>query len=155
MKINLAKILHNKKIEYLLLLIIIIGSFGVRLWKIQNPIADWHSWRQVDTASVARIYVDEGIDLLRPRYYDISSIQTGYINEKGYRFVEFPLYNLVHTLAFEALPKIGFEVWGRLISVTSAIITLYLVYLIGKKAGGSMVGLGAAFFYGFYTGNLT
>ena len=72
---------------FVIVVLIILGAFFVRLYKISNPIADWHSWRQADTASVGRIYVERGIDILYPRYYDVSAIQTGYTNLAGWRFV--------------------------------------------------------------------
>ena len=34
----------NRKFELFLLLLILVGGFAVRLYKIDNPIADWHSW---------------------------------------------------------------------------------------------------------------
>jgi len=52
MNIKLNLFLKGKYFEYLLLSIILILGFTVRLYKIGNPIADWHSWRQADTASV-------------------------------------------------------------------------------------------------------
>ena len=55
-----------------LLLIILIGAFYARLYKFGAPVADWHSWRQVDTSAVSRTFVQEGFDLLRPRFPDLS-----------------------------------------------------------------------------------
>ncbi len=37
----------------LILAAIIILGLALRLYKIDNPIADWHSWRQADTTSGA------------------------------------------------------------------------------------------------------
>src|SRR3989344_6214454 len=113
----MTKIVALIKNQYLILLIIVLLAFAARLYKIDNPIADWHSWRQADTASVSRIYLDEGIDLLRPKYHDISSIQTGYQNPEGYRMVEFPIFNLIHVLLFKTFGRFSFEVWGRLTAV--------------------------------------
>ena len=63
-------------IEYILLSLMLIAGFTVRLYKVENPIADWHSWRQADTSSVSRNFAKDGINMLRPTYDDISSIQT-------------------------------------------------------------------------------
>jgi len=49
------------KNEYILISIILFFAFVTRLYKVNSPIADWHSWRQADTASVTKIYVEEGI----------------------------------------------------------------------------------------------
>lgn len=144
----------NPKWDYVLLLLILILGFGVRLYKINAPIADWHSWRQVDTAAVARYYVDNGIDILHPRYYDISSVQTGYFNKEGYRFVEFPIYSVLHAVFYQAIPAISFDAWGRLISIACALITGYALFLIGRKYIGRRGGLMAAFFYLFLPFNV-
>src|SRR3989344_4354827 len=82
-------------IEYILLSTVLVLGFMVRLYKINNPVADWHSWRQADTAAVTRNYVNDGMDLLLPKYDDISSIQSRIFNPQGYRMVEFPIYNAI------------------------------------------------------------
>jgi len=126
----------------------------VRLYKINSPIADWHSWRQADTASVSRIYAEHGINLLLPRYHDVSSIQTGMFNPNGYRMVEFPFYNAITALAVNALPKYSLEVWARLITIATALVTSFFLYLIGRKLMGKWGGLLCAFFYLFIPFNI-
>ncbi len=134
-------------------LILILG-FLVRLYKINNPIADWHSWRQADTASVTRTYVEKGINLLYPRYHDISSIQTGIFNPQGYRFVEFPIYNAIHALLFEKFHTFSLEVWGRLLSIFSALISGVFIFLIGKRFMGKWGGPLSSFFFLFIPYNI-
>jgi 4-amino-4-deoxy-L-arabinose transferase-like glycosyltransferase len=133
--------------EYFILSIILISFVIVRLYKINGPVADWHSWRQVDTASVTRTYVEQGLDLLHPRYHDISAIQTGYFNPNGYRFVEFPIFNFFHYQVFKAFPQIGFDTSGRLVSIVSALITSISLYILGRKLFSRWVGILAMFFY--------
>lgn len=137
-----------------LLILILIGGFAVRLYKINSPIADWHSWRQADTASVARIYLDKGINLLYPQYYDVSSIQTGYYNGEGLRFVEFPIYNAAHVILFKIVPKFGFEVAGRLVSIFCSLITAFLIYLLCKKYIGQIGAFFGLFFFAFLPFNI-
>jgi len=60
--------------KYFILFIILVAALMVRLYKIDSPIADWHSWRQADTASVTRVFAQEGVNLLIPRYQDISFV---------------------------------------------------------------------------------
>jgi len=150
----LNRFAKSKKFEVLCLFIILVGAFGVRLYKINNPLDDWHAWRQADTATVSQIYVDYGINLLYPRYYDVSPTQTGFYNPQGLRFVEFPIYNLLNVIAFKAFPKFSLEVWARLISVFCAVGSTFFLYLIGKKFLGKWGGLTAAFFYGFIPYNI-
>lgn len=148
------KIMASKWFEYLAIFVILLGSFTVRLYKINNPVADWHSWRQSDTVAVSRIYADYGINLLFPRYYDISLTQTGYYNPQGLRFVEFPIFNLINVLAFKSLHHFSLEEWGRLISVFSAVGSTFFLYLIGKKFLGKWGGLLSAFFYAYIPYNI-
>lgn len=78
----------------LILVLILVVALGLRLYKVTTPLADWHSFRQADTASVAWEYYREGaIDLLRPQYQDLGNIQSGMDNPEGWRMVEMPLVN--------------------------------------------------------------
>lgn len=137
-----------------LLTIIVIASFIVRLYKLDNPIADWHSWRQADTASVTKTYYERGVNLLFPRYHDISSIQTGMSNPKGLRMVEFPFYNLIHLATARTINFITFEEAGRMASIFVSLVSVVLIYLLGKELLGHTGGLLAAFFYGFLPFNI-
>lgn len=148
---HIYKIIKN---EYFLVSIIIILAFGVRLYRINSPIADWHSWRQADTASVSKIYVERGIDFLFPRYHDISSIQTGIFNKEGLRLVEFPLFNAIHATLYKSAPQISLEVWGRLTSIFSSLFSTFLIFLIGRKFIGKWGGLLASFFFAFLPFNV-
>lgn len=127
---------------------ILVLALVFRLYKINIPLTDWHSWRQADTASVTKIYKEEGLDLLRPRYHDISRIQTGYFNPQGYRFVEFPLYNVLH-LGMDYIYPGSFEAAGRLVSVFIGILLILVMYLFGQKLWGFWGGFWTAFFVTF------
>ena len=89
--INLVK--GTVKSEYFLLTIMLLVGLLVRLYKIDNPVADWHSWRQADTAAVSRNYINDGINMFYPTYDDVSSIQSGKDNPTGIRMVASPLFD--------------------------------------------------------------
>ncbi len=154
MKKKIDRILNSKKFEYILLAFIILAGFLVRLYKIDNPIADWHSWRQSDTASVTRIYVEREIDLLHPRFSDISSIQSRIFNPNGYRMVEFPIYNALSAVAVKLIGNFSLEVWSRLVTIFTGLITAFFLYLIGKRFLGKWGGILSAFFYLFIPFNI-
>lgn len=135
------------------LILIIFFAFLVRLYKIDAPLADWHSWRQADTAAVARNYVKNGIDLLHPIYDDISSTQSGLDNPNGYRMVEFPIYNAVVAVLFKS-NTLPLEVWGRLVSIFSSLGSLIFLYLIVKKHSDYLTAIFAAFFFAFIPYNI-
>jgi len=142
------------KKHYIALALILLGGLLVRLYKIGSPIADWHSWRQADTASVSRTYVEKGINLLYPQYQDVSSIQTGIQNPNGYRFVEFPVYNAAHAALVKLMPVFSLEVWGRLLSIFCSLASLVVIFLLGRRFISPLGGLLAAFFFAFIPYNI-
>ncbi|HOX96065.1 MAG TPA: glycosyltransferase family 39 protein [Candidatus Woesebacteria bacterium] len=126
--------------------IILAIALVVRLYKIDNPVADWHSFRQADTASVSRNFVERGINLLIPTYHDLSNIQSGKDNPHGYRMVEFPLYNLLHVGVYSLAPSMGLDMAGRLTSVILSLISIIFLYLIVNKLSGFFIASLASFF---------
>lgn len=148
-----------KWFDYLLLSLIFIIAGGLRTYRLKAPLADWHSWRQADTASVAREYVKHGIDLLHPRYHDLSSIPSGKDNFEGYRFVEFPILNALHAWLYLHFPQIDFVVWGRLITIflssSTAVILYLLVYFLNDRLTASLTaGLFAVLPYNLFYGRV-
>lgn len=130
-----------------LALVLILG-FALRLYKIDNPVADWHSWRQADTAAVVRNFVNEGIDFLHPKVDDLSSIASGKPNPQGYRFVEFPIYNVISAFWVKMLPGVfTVEIASRFVSIFCSLSSCAFLFLITKKYLGVKTGLLAAFFF--------
>lgn len=129
-----------------LLVSILVIALVVRLYKIDNPIADWHSWRQADTASVTRNFVTKGMNVFVPTYHDLSNIPSGKENLEGYRMVEFPFYNMLHFGVYQLAPQIGLDMAGRLTSVILSLVSIVLLYLIVNKLSGFFVAFLAALF---------
>jgi 4-amino-4-deoxy-L-arabinose transferase-like glycosyltransferase len=114
------------------LLILLLIALGFRLYRITNPIADWHSFRQADTASVTREYLKHGINVLVPRYQDLSNIQSGLDNLEGYRMVEFPLLNAI-TAAIIFVTGAPLVLTSRLVSVFFSLGTLLCLFFLVKR----------------------
>jgi hypothetical protein len=132
---------------WLLLAGIVCLAFVVRLKGITNPVADWHSWRQADTASVTREYIKGNYPLLEPRYHDLSNIPSGKENLEGYRMVEFPLVNYGLAIILKMFPSFDLVVTSRLSSILFSLITLVALFAIVRKTGGDApTALLAAFF---------
>jgi hypothetical protein len=146
--------MKNKIIEIILLMIILVGAFSVRLYKIDNPIADWHSWRQADTSAVSRNFLKNGVDLFHPQYDDLSNVQSGKDNPKGYRFVEFPFYNLIHLSLFKLFPLQSLEWWGRMLSILFSIGSIIFLYFLAKKHLGKFIAFIAILFFSFLPFNI-
>jgi len=136
-----------KKLTIILLLGIVVLGIILRLYRFDSPIADWHSWRQADTSAVSRNFVNEGFDLLHPKFDDLSNVPSGINNPEGYRFVEFPLYNLAQAGFYELIGIFTLEGWGRLVSIFSSVAATIFIFLILKKHQNDVVGLIGAFFF--------
>ena len=100
-----------------------------RLYKLDSPVADWHSHRQADTASVTRLFAQNGINFLIPKYHDLSNVQSGQENPQGYRMVEAPIYNVL-SVYFHQLFKTNVDVSSRLVSIIFSLGSALLIYLI-------------------------
>src|SRR3989344_2955420 len=122
-----------KKIEIFLISLILVLGFLVRLYRFDGPIADWHSWRQADTSAVSRNFVKYGFDVFHPRFDDLSNVASGFDNPNGYRFVEFPLYNLLQGGFYLVFGFLTLEQWGRLITISFSLLSSFFIYLIVKK----------------------
>jgi hypothetical protein len=143
------------RLENLLILAILILGFTVRLYKFDGPVADWHSWRQADTSSVSRNFVSNGFDLLHPRFDDLSNVPSGaYDNPEGYRFVEFPIYNIFQAGLFKIFGLLTLEQWGRLVTIFFTLLSTVFIYLIVKKREGVWAGILAALFFCFLPFNI-
>src|SRR5689334_21969635 len=103
------------------LIVLFVLGFLLRLYRFDNPVADWHAFRQSDTNAVSQVYVNEGIDLLYPRYYDISNLQSGKDNPEALRFVEFPIFNAVQASLFIIFKTLTLVEWGRLITIFASL----------------------------------
>lgn len=131
-----------------------LSSLFVRFYKIDTPLADWHSWRQTATASVAELFKRDGIDLMHPRTYDVSTAQTGYYNPQALWLVEMPIYGAFHSIASDIFINIDFVVIGRTISIFASLVSGLIIYLISRKYLGLVGGLLSAFFYLFIPYNI-
>lgn len=129
------------KLYKILLIWALIFGFLFRIYKINNPVADWHSFRQADTASVTRNFLIKGIDLFHPTYHDLSNLQSGRDNPNGYRMVEFPLYNLFSVEFYKAgrflLPWLTIESASRLVSIIFSLFSALVIFGIVFRITGN------------------
>lgn len=138
-----------KKFEILVLVFIVVGALAVRLYHFNWPVADWHSWRQVDTSAVSRTFVQEGYDILHPKFPDLSKGVSLIDNPQGYRFVEFPIYNVLQAGLYQKLDRFTLEEWGRLVTIFSSLISIIFLYALVGKYINSRAGLISALFFAF------
>src|SRR5579872_2148880 len=104
-----------RKLEIFFLFLILCAGLVVRLYRFNGAVADWHSWRQADTSAVSYYFTRDNFDILHPKYFDISNVQSGLDNPQGYRMVEFPLYNIFQAGLFKFFGHFTLEEWGRIV----------------------------------------
>lgn len=135
---KIFKWLTNPK--FILIVIIVVG-FSLRLYKLDSPIADWHSWRQADTAAVARNFFKDGYNPFVPKYDDMSGVAQNPIPNPGrYRFVEFPISNSLTYFLYQVNGAVD-ERLARLVSIFFSVGSTILLYLIVKRHWGIVTAL--------------
>ncbi len=131
-----------QKTDLALLALILTTAIIPRFYRLDRPLADWHSWRQADTAAVTRRYLKEGIDLLHPKYDDLSNIPSGLENPQGYRMVEFPFINAFIAYTYQlsqSLHTFPIHVFSRLVNIgfylgSSIFLFLIVLQLIDRRS---------------------
>lgn len=147
-----------KFIELIFLIFVFLLAFVLRIYKIDNPVADWHSWRQVDTAAVARNFVKEEFNIFYPRAHNFFKQNPNDLdNPNRYFLNEFPLYNAAVALIYRLFGVK--ERYARLVSVFVSSLTAVVLYLLVKKYSSRFVaGFSALFFavlpYNIYYGRV-
>ncbi len=136
-----------KKRYWVFFVFVVILTIALRLYRVTAPVADWHSFRQTDTASVAQLYVINGVDVLHPRYQDLSNIQSGDDNPMGWRMVEFPLYQGIAATAARFYPSVSVDIWLRLVTIFSAAGTAALLMLLLVHVSTPLTAILAGFIY--------
>lgn len=121
-----------------LIFAILLLAFVLRLYHIDFPVAGWHSWRQADTAAMARNFYESGFDFLHPQ------IDWGG-NSPGVVESEFPVYPFLVSVVYAVFGKN--DAWGRLLSVIFSLFTIYGLYLLVRKYQSNSVALWSAFIY--------
>jgi len=144
----------NSKLSLRIFIGVLIFGFIFRLHGFNNPIADWHSWRQADTSAVSRNFVADGFDVLHPRFDDLSNVPSKLENPEGYRFVEFPFYNIAQAGLYMLIGVFSLEQWGRLITIAMSLLSSFFLYKIVGKYSGEIAGLATGFFYTFLPYNI-
>jgi 4-amino-4-deoxy-L-arabinose transferase-like glycosyltransferase len=139
-----------QRMDIIILALILIAAFALRLYKYNTPLADLHSWRQVDTAAVARNYARNGVDWLKPRYDDLSDLQTGHENPEGLRYVEFPVYNAIVGYIGSIITSVPIEVIGRIVTALFSLIIIGIIYALTYYEAGRIAAIMAALVYAVF-----
>lgn len=134
------------KLPLFRLVLILLLALAVRLYKIDIPLADHHSWRQADTAAVARNFIKEGFDFLRPRIDNMAPLHQNAIpNSERLFLTEPPIYNSLVALVYRFFGLR--EAYARTLSILFSLGSTVFLFLLTSSSFGSSVGLFTAFFF--------
>lgn len=118
--------------------IILVFTLLLRLYHITFPVIGWHSWRQADTAAIARNFSQEEQNIFYPQI-DWRGDTEGYVES------EFQIYPFLVSILYDVF---GInEFFGRFLSVIFSVFTVYGIYLLVKKVINEHTALWSAFIY--------
>lgn len=132
-------ILKTTKSTIIVLVAIVLLSLIPRLYKVQAPIMVFHSWRQCDTAAIARNIYRSGFDIFHPTV-DYNG------NNPSTVECEFQVYGFI-TALFYAVFGIK-EAIGRLVSMGFYLLTTVPMAWLGKKLWGKTGDVWTLLFFG-------
>lgn len=116
-------------------LAILALALALRLYRIDVPFVDAHSWRQVTNADIARIWTEGPIDFFYP------TVSWG--GAEGRVGLEFPL---LHVLIAWAWRVVGVsDSAGRLVPVAFSVLGVWWTYRLGTRLFGAPAGRAASF----------
>lgn len=138
--------MSKKLLELILVGVTLLVFVLVRTHRLQEPLADWHSWRQADTAAVARNFIQEDFNLLYPQSDSLWSLSEKQLaNPNRYFMNEFPIYNATVALIYK---NFGINhVYGRMVSITVSLLGATYLYLMVKQLLGRKIALASLAYY--------
>ena len=109
----------------------LLAGAVLRLMQVWMPILGVHSWRQADTAAIARHFAEGSMQWWLPQV-DWGGVGTGYVE------AEFPLFPYALALLYRCF---GVQEWlGRMLSIAFAMGSIWLVVRLGQRLLGSYAG---------------
>lgn len=121
-----------KRYRYLLILggIILIGLI-LRVSSVSAPLADFHSWRQVESLEIAEAIITD----------------RSFGAEESTHYIEFPLYNAVFAGLSMVLPWISLSEAGRIVSILLSMITVIALFFLVRKEHSDIAAIATAALY--------
>lgn len=143
-----------KKLSEWVFVVIILGlGVWARTYRLNAPLADWHSWREADTAAVARNFVKDKFDMLYPQSDSFLALNEHNLQNPNRYFInEFPLYNAAVAVLYKQYgvnPAIG-----RMVSIAMASLGAAALYLLVRLTVGLAPALITLIFYQFIPYNI-
>jgi 4-amino-4-deoxy-L-arabinose transferase-like glycosyltransferase len=115
-------------------LILVLGA-GLRMLWLRTPLVEYHHWRQVDTAAIARNLWESGFNVFYP--------EVDWGGRHGYVESEFPLVPAAAALVYSVFGQQDY--FGRLVSVVFSTATIAATFALARLLLGSAAALAAAY----------
>jgi 4-amino-4-deoxy-L-arabinose transferase-like glycosyltransferase len=136
----------KSKLNILFLLLVFGLALVLRLYKINSPVADHHSFRQSDTAAVIRNLATDNFNVFRPQWDNMVATNIQRLpNPNRYFFEDFPI-------AYDIYPALLYKVFGvqerlaRLVSIAFSLGTIVFFFLLVKLLTDFKTAIFSAFF---------
>ncbi len=128
---------RRSRLPRTLLAIVVLGAIA-RLYNIDVPLFDWHSYRQHDTAALARNFYEGGMNILYPQV-DWRGESPGYVE------VEFQAYTYSVALLYQLF---GPHEWvGRALNIFLYVLSALLLFQLTARAFDRRAGVLAVLLY--------
>ena len=116
------------------LLGVLLTAVAFRLWHVEVPLIDAHSWRQITNADIARHFAEGSLDLWHPR------VSWGGLD--GIVGMEFPLLQWITGALWRVTGES--HVVARLVAAGFSVGGVFCMYGLGARLFGRAAGLAAA-----------
>ena len=126
--------------HYIYAILIIVSGFLLRLINVTDPILEVASWRQCDTATIARNFHDHGMNIFYPQM-----VRGGIIAYAGE--LEFQIYPFTVAMMYKLFGV--HEYLGRLVSIMAFCGGAFFLYKLARKYTDKTTSLVALLFYTF------
>jgi hypothetical protein len=124
------------------LLFLMVLALVPRLYNLTSPVIGVHSWRQADTAAIARNFFEAPFGPSQLWRFAYPQVDWG---GGGYAETEFPLYPALVSLLYRILGP--HEIYARGLSVIFSLIGLYFLYKLVALCFDQSVAFWSALFY--------
>jgi 4-amino-4-deoxy-L-arabinose transferase-like glycosyltransferase len=116
-------------------LLIFVLAAAYRLWGLDTPLLDAHSWRQITNADIARHFALGSLNLFSPR------VSWGGLN--GAVGMEFPLLQWITGIVWRVFAEE--PITARAVAVAFSMAAVIWMYFLGTRLFGRPAGRAAAF----------
>jgi 4-amino-4-deoxy-L-arabinose transferase-like glycosyltransferase len=120
------------------IIVILFFALIVRVYNITSPLIGWHSWRQTDTAAIARNFYESNNSILYPQI-DWRG------NSEGFVETEFQVYPYFISMLYKIFGVHDYI--GRIVSVLFALLSIYGLYLLVKEILTERIAIWSSFIY--------